>query len=177
MGKFTAAKDVGSFVGSVAIWRTILGCFASICVFSLILYCIYRYKKNWVVTYATLLEVDNNPSCREHINNEKYKQNRCDYKFSYVNYRGETVEGHINNHEVIPEIEKDGRRLIKIEYNPNTRNEVSTPFPRKILMILFIIIIIINILMMIFYIVFRNNNVVKGIALVNQVLTVTKKKK
>ena len=172
-------KQVGSFVGSVAIWRTIFSLLTGTLVIGVVLFFVNTFRKNWVRTYAELLDLGNvpNPNCREYINNEQNKHNKCDYKFKYQNYQGDIVNGQINNHAIIPEIFQNGKRYIEIEYNPNRNNDVGTPFPRKTLNIIFVIALIINILMIIFYYVYRNNNIVKGIAIVDQVAGIAKKKK
>jgi hypothetical protein len=165
----TDLNKAGSIIGSIAVYRSLI--IFGIIIIGLIIGIIYTnlHQKNWILIRANISD-NNDKNCHMDItktSNTYTSIIKCDYNiYFYVN--GQRIDTTLKNVnvQIIPNGEFGS---IDIEYNPNNPYEVDIPFKdlrNKLNIILPVILLIFIFIFYLFY-KYRNNNVVKGIAIIS----------
>jgi len=171
-------NTVGSLVGTVAIYHTLIGSviFILICIGVLIF--AQTHNRHWVEIQAVVSgSIEENPTCHWHTNSNKHTSQVCSYKLNY-SINGKEYQNVLSNVGIQDEnFNAQGQRTITIDYNPKNHYDISTPFGgiRGVLTWIMVGLITLTLLTALFFYKFRKNKIVKGLATVQMASTILRR--
>lgn len=161
-------NKAGSLFGTVAVYRSLIGCglFVLICIGVLIYANVYH--ANWKHTEAEVINFDEVKDCHEemHRNNKHTTYTtKCNYVLKYI-VDGVSYDGNLRNVDKQTLTYKNNKEYINIDYNSKNPKEIDTSFKdvKMVLNWIFGILLVLTIISIYFLYKYRNNRIVKGFA-------------